>query len=77
VTVFPNELPVRLKITAFDALGKSDYPRRRELSRCGLRTAVREALPLDLTDNRDGTYSTSFNPGTGVFLVHVRLDGTE
>ena len=36
-----------------------------------------EGPPLDLTDNRDGTYSTSFNSGTGVFLVHVRLAGTE
>jgi adhesin/invasin len=76
VTVFPNELPVRVKITAFDALGN-------RITRGGANYEVRvqdgstEGAPLDLTDNRDGTYSTSFNPGTGVFLVHVRLDGTE
>jgi invasin-like protein/filamin/ABP280 repeat protein len=75
VTVFPNELPVHLKITAFDALGN-------RITRGGANFEVRveddgEGPPLDLTDNRDGTYSTSFNPGTGVFLVHVRLDGVE
>jgi hypothetical protein len=36
-----------------------------------------EGPPLDLTDNRDGTYSASLNLSTGVYLVHVRLDGTE
>ena len=75
VTVFPNELPVHLTITAFDALGN-------RVTHGGANFEVRveddqEGPPLDLTDNRDGTYSTSFNPGTGVFLVHVRLDGVE
>ncbi|HEU4953263.1 MAG TPA: invasin domain 3-containing protein [Gemmatimonadales bacterium] len=76
VTVFPNELPVHVKITAFDALGN-------RITRGGANYEVRvqdgstEGAPLDLTDNRDGTYSASFNSGTGVFLVHVRLDGTE
>ena len=76
VTVFPNELPVHVKITAFDALGN-------RITRGGANYEVRvqdggtEGPALDLTDNRDGTYSASFNPGTGVFLVHVRLDGTE
>jgi filamin/ABP280 repeat protein len=75
VTVFPNELPVHLEITAFDALGN-------RITRGGANFEVRvedgeEGDPLDLTDNRDGTYTTTFNPGTGVFLVHVRLDGVE
>ena len=75
VTVFPNQLPVHLTITAFDALGN-------RITRGGANFEVRvedeeEGPPLDLTDNRDGTYSAAFNPGTGVFLVHVRLDGDE
>jgi adhesin/invasin len=75
VTVFPNELPVHLTITAFDALGN-------RITRGGANFEVRvedqeEGPALELTDNRDGTYSASFNPGTGVFLVHVRLDGDE
>ena len=77
VTIFPNELPVRIKITAIDALGN-------RITHGGANFEVRvqkgegpEGPPLDLTDNRDGTYSTSISPSTGVYLVHVRLDGTE
>ena len=75
VTVFPNRAPGPPDITAFDALGN-------RITRGGANFEVRvedeeEGPPLDLTDNRDGTYSASFNPGTGVFLVHVRLDGDE
>ena len=75
VTVIPNQLPVHLTITAFDALGN-------RVTRGGANFEVRvedqsEGPPLELTDNRDGTYSATFNPGTGVFLVHVRLDGVE
>jgi hypothetical protein len=77
--LFPiNQLPVHLKITAFDALGN-------RITRGGANFEVRvqnasggeEGPPLDLTDNRDGTYSATFNPGIGVWLVHVRLDGVE
>lgn len=75
VTVIPNQLPVHLTITAFDALGN-------RITRGGANFEVRiedekEGDPLDLTDNRDGTYSTSFSLSTGVYLVHVRLDGDE
>jgi adhesin/invasin len=76
VTIFPNQLPVRIKITAFDALGNrithggSNFEVR-------VQNGDKEGDPLDLTDNRDGTYSTSFSPATGVYLVHVRLDGVE
>jgi hypothetical protein len=76
VTVFPNQLPVRLTITAFDALGN-------RITRGGAGFEVRveddegEGPPLDLTDNRNGTYTAEFSPPVGVYLVHVRLNGTE
>jgi adhesin/invasin len=67
---------VHVTITAFDALGN-------RITRGG---AAFEVVVEDdsgerpaeaLTDNRDGTYSSTFTPGYGAFLVHVRLTGQE
>jgi adhesin/invasin len=77
VTIFPNELPVRIKITAFDALGNRVTRGGADFELRVAKDGGSEGPPLDLTDNRDGTYSASLNLSTGVYLVHVRLDGTE
>jgi Invasin, domain 3/Bacterial Ig-like domain (group 1)/Filamin/ABP280 repeat len=67
---------VHLTIIAFDALGN-------RITRGGAGFEVRveddtgERPAESLTDNRDGTYSLTFDPGYGIFRVHVRLNGVE
>jgi hypothetical protein len=67
---------VHLTITAFDALGN-------RITRGGAGFEVRvedesgERPPETVTDNRDGTYTSTLNTGYGVFRVHIRLNGQE
>jgi adhesin/invasin len=74
VTVIPNQLPVHLTITAFDALGNR-ITRGGAAFEAEIENSDGDVSPLDLTDNRDGTYTSEFDPGLGVFLVHVLLGG--
>lgn len=64
------DLPVVVRITAFDALGN-------QLDRGGTPFEVRaNGTKLGLTDNSNGTYVATFNLGSNLFRVDATLNGT-
>jgi|GEM_PF-3548918 len=65
------DLPVVVRITAFDAFGN-------QLDRGGTAFVVRVngGDPLGLKDNNNGTYVATFNLGSNLFRVDVTLNGT-
>jgi hypothetical protein len=70
LTIF--QLPAKVTITAFDAFGN-------RITHGGddFRIRVNDQTPIEPRDNGDGTYRADLNTGTGVFLIHVTLGGTE